>query len=90
MFLVDYMTLEIGLVLIPIILSFIAQAAVSSAYSKGNHVEINSGKTGAELAREMLMSNGISDVQRFPLRRGFRIALGRRIPRPTAEISFPG
>lgn len=63
MFLVDYMTLEIGLVLIPIILSFIAQAAVSSAYSKGNHVEINSGKTGAELAREMLMSNGISDVQ---------------------------
>ena len=40
MFLVDYMTLELGLILIPIILSFIAQAGVDSAYTKGNKIRV--------------------------------------------------
>jgi Zn-dependent membrane protease YugP len=70
MFLVDYMTLELGLILIPIILSFIAQAGVDSAYTKGNKINVTSGKTGAEIAQEMLMSNGISDV-RIKMGRGY-------------------
>lgn len=63
MFLVDYLATQYLLILIPIILSFIAQAMVDSAYHKGNDIRISSGKSGAEIAREMLISNGISDVQ---------------------------
>lgn len=63
MFLVDYMTAELLLILVPIILSIVAQIMVDSAYNKGNDIRVSSGKTGAEIAREMLMSNGINDVQ---------------------------
>ncbi len=63
MFLVDYITLQYSLILVPILLSFIAQARVDSAYSRGNKIRVVSGKSGAEVAREMLMSNGIMDVQ---------------------------
>ena len=51
MFLVDYLAAQYLLILIPIILAFIAQAMVDSAYNRGNNVNTSTGRTGADIAR---------------------------------------
>ncbi|RPI01077.1 MAG: zinc metallopeptidase [Calditrichaeota bacterium] len=51
------------LLLIPaFILSIYAQFAVRSAYSKWSHVRSSVGMTGAQVAKNLLQKNGISDV----------------------------
>lgn len=53
-----------GWLIIPvIIISFFAQSRVKSNYTKFSKVRNQSGKTGAEVAREILMRNGLSHVQ---------------------------
>lgn len=50
--------------LIPVlILSFYAQSKVNKNYAKFAKIRNTSGKTGAEIAKEILMRNGLSHVQ---------------------------
>lgn len=63
MFLVEesYIALEYLLIFIPVILALVAQSLVDSAFTKGQTV--SSQKSGYEIAHEMLINNGINDVQ---------------------------
>lgn len=66
----NYILLQYLLIFIPIILSLIAQGMVDGAYKKGQMINSYNGKTGSEVAREMLINNGISDVE-VRLTRGY-------------------
>lgn len=45
------------------VLSYIVQAMLTSRFDKYSQVPTTNGMTGAEVARKMLMDNGITDVQ---------------------------
>ena len=45
------------------ILSWIVQSLLQSKYKKYSRIRISSGLTGADVARKMLLENGIADVQ---------------------------
>lgn len=56
------------IILIPaFILSLYAQYAVRSAYAKWSRVPSSSGMTGAQAAKNLLLRNGISDVEVEPV-----------------------
>ena len=46
-----------------VILSWIVQSLLQSKYKKYSRIRISSGLTGADVARKMLLENGIADVQ---------------------------
>lgn len=60
---VDYYVLDYMLILIPFILAIIAQKMVDNAYNKGKMVNVYSRVNANDMARNMLLSNGISDVE---------------------------
>lgn len=49
--------------IVVMILSAIVQAMLKSRFTKYSRVPTNSGLTGAEIARKMLLDHGITDVQ---------------------------
>ena len=49
--------------IVVMILSFIVQAMLKSRFAKYSKVPTSNGMTGAEIARKMLLDNGITDVQ---------------------------
>ncbi|MBR4167865.1 MAG: zinc metallopeptidase [Bacteroidales bacterium] len=51
------------LMIVVMILSAIVQAMLKSRFTKYSRVPTNSGLTGAEIARKMLLDHGITDVQ---------------------------
>ena len=51
------------LMIVVMILSFIVQAMLKSRFAKYSKVPTSNGMTGAEIARKMLLDNGITDVQ---------------------------
>ena len=57
-----YLDPTYALVLIPLILALIAQAKVKGTFSKFAKVRARIGMTGAEMARRLLDSQGLSDV----------------------------
>ncbi|MBQ5334940.1 MAG: zinc metallopeptidase [Oscillospiraceae bacterium] len=52
-----------GIPILSIILILIAQIGVKSAFRKYSEMQNSAGLTGAEAARQMLLDNGITDVQ---------------------------
>jgi len=59
----DYYFIIYGLSIIALIITVGAQIFISSAYSKYSKVKNNNNITGAEAARRILDSNGLSNVQ---------------------------
>lgn len=57
-----------GIPILSIILILIAQVRVKSAFKKYSEVRNSAGLTGAEAARQMLLDNGITDVQIEPIK----------------------
>ncbi|MBQ1812853.1 MAG: zinc metallopeptidase [Bacilli bacterium] len=55
--------MELLLIIIPIILIMLSQWYINSSYAKYNEYEVDSGKTGAEAAKEILDANGLSNVK---------------------------
>lgn len=73
--------------IIPVlILSFYAQTKVNSNYDKFSKVRNTSGKTGAEVAREILMRNGLSHVH---VQRGNRKLSDHYNPRTETVVLSP-
>lgn len=62
------MTLWILLIGVPILLGFIAQARVSSAFHHWKQVRTTSGMTGAQVAQAILDKANITDVEVVPIR----------------------
>lgn len=56
-----------GIPILSIVLILIAQLGVKSAFKKYSEIENSAGLTGAEAARQMLLDNGITDVQIEPV-----------------------
>lgn len=62
--LIDMNTATIWIIMILVmILSFIVQTMLKSRFAKYSKVPTTTGLTGAEVARKMLLDNGITDVQ---------------------------
>ena len=51
------------LIIIPAILIIVSQAYIKCSYNKYREFSVKSGKSGYETAREILDSNGLSDVR---------------------------
>ncbi|MBO6220413.1 MAG: zinc metallopeptidase, partial [Bacteroidales bacterium] len=51
------------IMILVMILSFIVQTMLKSRFAKYSKVPTTTGLTGAEVARKMLLDNGITDVQ---------------------------
>ena len=63
------------IILIPaIVLSFWAQAKVSSTFSKYSAVRCSRGYTGADAARKMLNANGTNAAMRYSIVRAIRFS----------------
>jgi len=58
----DYYTISYFLMFISIIITLVAQIFVNSSYSKYKKIKNEKGITGAEVAREILNSYGLSDI----------------------------
>lgn len=58
----DYYFISYGLTLIAVVITLVAQAFVSSSYSKYSKVKNIKGITGREVARDVLDNNGLVDV----------------------------
>lgn len=58
-----YMTSHLGLIIVPIILVLLAQFLVTSNYKKYAKIRNNRNMTGYEVARRILDSNGLQEVQ---------------------------
>jgi len=52
----------LGIMLVGLVLGLITQAWINGAYRKWSRVDLYNGKTGAEIARTMLDSNGLGSV----------------------------
>ena len=56
-----------GIVIISMILGVLTQSYINSAYNKWSRVPVNTGETGAQVARRMLVSNGADNVGIVPV-----------------------
>ena len=50
------------IVILVMVLSFIVQTVLQSKFSKYGRIRTTTGMTGADIARKMLLDNGITDV----------------------------
>lgn len=57
-----YYITDYGILIVTVLITLIAQAFVSSSYSKYKKVKNNKGVTGAEVAREILAKNGLENI----------------------------
>ncbi len=51
-----------GLILVAMVLAMLAQVKIQSAYQKYSAMRVRSGRTGAQVARELLRQAGLDDV----------------------------
>ena len=56
--------MDILLIVVPLVLVYISQWYIQSSYNKYNKYAVTSKMTGAETARKILDSNGLSKVKR--------------------------
>ncbi|MBT9153431.1 MAG: hypothetical protein DDT37_00699 [Firmicutes bacterium] len=52
----------VGLILVAMVLAMLAQLKIQSAYQKYSAMRVRSGRTGAQVARELLKQAGLDDV----------------------------
>ena len=57
-----YYITDYGILIVTVLITLIAQAFVSSSYSKYKKVKNKKGVTGAEVAREILAKNGLENI----------------------------
>ena len=57
-----YYITDYGILIVTVLITLIAQAFVSSSYSKYKKVKNKKGVTGAEVAREILAKNGLDNI----------------------------
>lgn len=57
-----YYIYDYGIIVITLLITLIAQGFVSSSYSKYKKIKNKKGITGAEVAREILSKNGLSNI----------------------------
>lgn len=66
----DNLALLLILLGIPLILGLVVQSRLKSTFAKNSRVPVASGKTGAEVAREILDRNGLQGVPVHPSKAG--------------------